>query len=82
MYNKLPATKINKQTDTEKEIDKVTDYHIRASLLHTRIYTTGVFSYSFITLLKTQRAPKQKINCKKQFMIGLQGYLEICGGDL
>ena len=25
MYNKLPATKINKQTDTEKEIDKVTD---------------------------------------------------------
>jgi hypothetical protein len=25
MYNKLPATKINKQTDTEKETDKVTD---------------------------------------------------------
>ena len=25
MCNKLPATKINKQTDTEKEIDKVTD---------------------------------------------------------
>jgi hypothetical protein len=25
MYNKLPATKINRQTDTEKEIDKVTD---------------------------------------------------------
>ena len=25
MYNKLPVTKINKQTDTEKETDKVTD---------------------------------------------------------
>ena len=25
MYNKLPATKINKQTDTKKEIYKVTD---------------------------------------------------------
>ena len=25
MYNKLPANKMNKQTDTEKERDKVTD---------------------------------------------------------
>ena len=25
MYNKLPANKMNKQTDTEKETDKVTD---------------------------------------------------------
>ena len=25
MYNKLPADKMNKQTDTEKETDKVTD---------------------------------------------------------
>ena len=37
MYNKLPAYKMNKQTDTEKERDKVTN-NKDDRRIHTKVY--------------------------------------------
>ena len=51
-------------------------------MLYDAVIVTLFVVLPYVTKIHEPPPPKQKINCKKQFMIGLQGYLEICGGDL
>ncbi len=57
MYNKLPANKMNKQTDTEKETDKVTDnkddrrIHRKVCICNNKKNNT---SYSPTTIINTK----------------------------
>ena len=51
-------------------------------MLYDAVIVTLFVVLPYVTKIHEPPPPKQKINCKKQFMIGLQGYLEICVGDL
>ena len=51
-------------------------------MLYDAVIVTLFVVLPYVTEIHEPPPPKQKIDCKNQIKKGLQGYLEICGGDL